>query len=80
MGEDSILRGSVPCKANIEHGVQMMGENDNVVVERSIVTISQVHNPKVNDTLVHPDGAYKLDAPFQDNGVNPRFILIKYTP
>lgn len=79
LGEDSFLRGSVPCKVNIEHGVQIVGHDDNTVVERSIATIGIEHAPKVGDTLTHPDGSYKLDAPFQDNGANPRFILIKYT-
>lgn len=79
MGEDSLLRGDVPCKVNIEHGVQIVGMDDNVVVERSVATISDLHVPKVGDRLVHPDGSYKLDAIFADNGANPRFILIKYT-
>ena len=77
MGEDSFLRGSVPCRVNIEHGVQVIGSDDNVVVERSIATIDGSLEPKVNDALSHPDGTYKLDAIYQDNGINPRFILIK---
>ncbi len=76
-GEDSFLRGSVPCRVNIEHGVQVIGSDETVVVERSVATIDAVHLPKVNDTLTHPDGSYKLDAIYQDNGVSPRFILIK---
>ncbi len=80
MGEDSFLRGDVPCKCNIEHGVQIVGEDENVVVERSIATISAVHLPKVGNTLSHPDGNYRLDAEFQDNGANPRFILLKQPP
>lgn len=79
MGEDSLLRGVVPCRVNVEHGVQVVGSEDNVVVERSIATIGSEHAPKVGDTLVHPDGSYKLDAPFHNTGANIRFILIKYT-
>lgn len=77
MGEDSFLRGSVPCRVNIEHGVQVIGSDDNVVVERSIATIPHAVSPKVDDMLAHPDGNYKLDVVYQDSGVNKRFILIK---
>lgn len=77
LGEDSLLRGTVPCRVNIEHGVQVIGNDENVVVEKDVATIESVHNPKVGDTLVHPDGAYKLDAQFSDNGASRRFILIK---
>lgn len=77
LGEDSLLRGTVPCRVNIEHGVQVIGNDENMVVEKAIATIATEHNPKVGDTLVHPDGAYKLDAQFSDNGTSRRFILIK---
>jgi hypothetical protein len=79
MGEDSFLRGTVPCRVNIEHGVQVVGIDENTVVERSVATIDGALNPKCGDTLVHPDGSYKLDAVFNNNGVAGRFILIKYT-
>lgn len=77
LGEDSFLRGSVPCCVNIEHGVQVIGSDDNLVVERSVATIDIALLPKVGDTLTHPDGAYKLDAVFADNGASRRFVLIK---
>lgn len=77
MGEDSFLRGSVPCRVNIEHGVQVIGSDDNVMVERSVATVATSVNPKVDDELSHPDGNYRLDAIYQDNGVNKRFVLIK---
>jgi hypothetical protein len=77
MGEGSFLRGSVSCRVNIEHGVQVIGSDDNVVVERSVATIGAEHLPKVGDALTHPDGSYKLDAIYTDNGVSKRFILLK---
>jgi hypothetical protein len=77
MGEGSFLRGSVSCRVNIEHGVQVIGSDDNVVVERSVGTIEASLLPRVGDTLSHPDGSYKLDTVFADNGVTKRFILIK---
>lgn len=78
MGEDSFLRGSIPCKVNIEHGVQTYGDDGQVIVERSVASIDRALAPKVGDLLLHPDGSFKLDAQFQDNGVLPRFILIKH--
>lgn len=77
MGEDSLLRGTVACKVNIEHGVDVIGDDVDVVVQRSVATISATHVPKVGDALTHPDGNYVLDAIMQNNGANPRFILRK---
>lgn len=71
------MRGSVPCRVNIEHGVQVIGSDDNVVMERSVATIPTAVSPKVDDYLSHPDGDYKLDTIYQDNGVNKRFVLVK---
>lgn len=77
LGEDSLLRGE-PCgKVNIEHGVQVVGNDDNVVVERSVATIDNAYAPKVRDTLVHPEGSFRLDAIYQSNGANTRFIVLK---
>jgi hypothetical protein len=77
LGEDSLLRGE-PCgKVNIEHGVQVVGTDNDVVIERSVATIDNDFAPKVKDTLTHPDGTYRLDAIYQNNGANPRFILLK---
>lgn len=77
LGEDSVLRGSVPCRVNIENGVQIIGSDENLVVERDVATIDNSLLPKVGDTLSHPNGNYKLDALFTDNGYSRRFILIK---
>ena len=77
LGEDSLLRGTVECKVNIEHGVLVTGLDDNVVCERSVATIAIEHVPKVGDTLTHPDGSYKLDTLYADTGTSRRFILIK---
>lgn len=77
LGEDALLRGTVPCRVNIEHGVQVIGNDESMVVERSVAAIESCYDPKVGDTLVHPDGDYKLDAQFSDNGTSRRFILIK---
>lgn len=77
MGEDSFLRGSEPCRCNIEHGVQVIGSEHDVVVERSVATIAASLAPKVGDSLTHPDGEFRLDALFTDNGTLRRYILLK---
>jgi len=77
LGQEAFLRDGEPCRVNIEHGVQVTGLDDNdMVVERSIATIDMSMNPKPGDRLVHPDGIYRLEAPFQKNGINKRFILL----
>ena len=77
LGEGSLLRGTVSCNVNIEHGVQLTGYDDNVVVTRSVATIDGEHNPKVGDTLIHPDGNFKLDVLLEDKGSFRRFMLLK---
>ena len=77
LGEDSVLRGNVPCRVNLQRGVQVVGADDNVVVEKIVVTIGSEHAPKVGDLLTHPDGNFKLDAPFRNNGFSQRFIVLE---
>ena len=75
MGEDAFLRGSVPCRVNVEHGVQITGLEDEMVSQRDVATIDSTLSPKRKDTLTHPSGNYVLDQLLQDNGVNQRWIL-----
>lgn len=78
LGQDSFLRGEpTPYRVNVEHGVQIIGEDDNVTVLRDVATIPEEANPRVGDRLVHPDGTYRLDAEQDKNGVNRSFILLK---
>lgn len=77
LGEGAVLRGTVPCQVNIEHGVQVTGFDDDMVALKSIATLDKIHNPKVNDTLTHPDGNYVLDAILVDAQTFTRFILRK---
>ena len=77
LGGDSVLRGSVPCKVNIEHGVQLAGLDENMVVDKDVATISKVHNPKEGDSLQHPDGSYVLDVKIEDKEAYARFIVLK---
>lgn len=80
LGEDSTLRGTVACRVNIEHGVQVTGDDGLMVLERSVATIGAEHDPKVGDTITHPDGTYKLDVQMGNNGFNKRFILLPVAP
>jgi hypothetical protein len=77
LGADSTLRGTVSCKVNIEHGVQLAGIDDDMVVERSVATVAQIHSPKVGNTLTHPDGNYVLDVKLEDKGAYARFVVLK---
>jgi len=78
LGEDSFLRGeTTPYRVNVEHGVDVVGLNEDMVVQRAIATIPSAANPKVGDTLVHPDGTYRLDVLHENNGYNLAFILLK---
>lgn len=77
LGEGATLRGTVPCQVNIEHGVQLTGFEDDMVVAKSIATIAKTYAPKVGDTLTHPDGAFVLDAVLVDTQATTRFILRK---
>lgn len=74
LGEDAFLRGTVPCKVNIERSVQVTDDNG-LVYERDVATIDLTHNPQVGDALQHPAGNFVLDRRFQDNGYSARFIL-----
>jgi hypothetical protein len=86
LGEPSVLRGSVACLANVEHGVRITrfqesyaSEADiaHATVERDIATIATTYLPRVNDSLSHPSGNYKLDSILEDRGAYRRFVLLK---
>lgn len=82
LGEPSFLRGSVPCQVNIEYGVQLEGLDTEAVdryttVARDVASIESVHNPRVGDTLTHPDGNFKLEVKLVDSGTLRRFIVLK---
>lgn len=77
LGEDAFLRTTIPCKVNIEKGVQV--NLDDVVYERDVATIDNTHAPVVGDRLSHPMGEFVLDRKFQNNGYSTRFILRPYS-
>lgn len=82
LGEDALLRGVSAGKVNLEHGVQVYGENG-AVFERSIATIDKQFDPKKGDELVlldapggGPTGYWTLDGLFADNSFSVRFVVL----
>ncbi len=76
LGEQAVLRGNQPCRANIEHGVEFADVNDQAIFEKSVATIEKVYRPEKGDTLdVAGGGRFILDRLLKDNGYNRAFIL-----
>ena len=89
LGEQAVLRGSEPCKANIEYNVvvgQEIGDDKFVRSEFAavvdIANIQKAHAPCVGDTLgmLNDDGVtvektYVIDAIVADNGYMVRCVL-----
>lgn len=78
LGQDAFLvsgASTTPCRANVEHGVQVSGAYDDAVFNRDVATLDRALGAKVGDTLQHPSGNYKLDGMLADNGFTVRFTL-----
>lgn len=78
LGQDAFLvsgASTTPCRANVEHGVQVAGAYDDAVFNRDVATLDRALSAKVGDTLQHPSGNYKLDGMLADNGFTVRFTL-----
>ena len=78
LGEDAFFNGSIaPVKINIENGVQVQDAGDaDALMERDVATISADLSPKSGQTFVQNGRRYKLEHRLQDNGVNPRFVIM----
>ena len=48
-----------------------------MVVDRDVATIDKQYNPRVGDSLTHPDGNYTLDVKIEDKEAYARFVLLK---
>lgn len=78
LGQDAFLvsgASTTPCRANVEHGVQVAGAYDDAVFNRDVATLDRALGAQVGDTLQHPSGNYKLDGMLADNGFTVRFTL-----
>lgn len=45
-----------------------------------MATIDALFDPKVGDTLTHPDGSFKLDTLLEDKVAFRRFMLLRVAP
>lgn len=94
LGEDAFLRGAVPCKVNIEHGVQLVGmdaeraaSRGDLVVNLDVATIAKRHEPKGGDSVSFPIGGtgphagrnFRLETMIEDNGFSRRYTVLEVT-
>lgn len=91
LGEDALLRATVPCKINIEHGVQLSGldsesaaHRGDFVVSRDVATVALRHAPKSGDRIdflptgggIHAGRSYRLETKIEDNGYSARYTIV----
>lgn len=86
LGESALLRGTIVCQVNIEHGVQLTGmdtafeaarDTRAAATTRSVATIASAHEPRGGDSLTQGTSNYRLDALLEDTGAFRRYTLIK---
>lgn len=76
MGEGAFFDGAAVSElVNIEHGVQLTGQDDDLLVNRDIATVESSH--VAGEKFVQNGKRYRLEALVQDNGVNKRFIVLE---
>lgn len=82
LGEQAVLRGTVPCQVNMEYGVVVnyeIGDDKFVQSEFAatvdVANIQKVYAPVVGDVLTVGAKAYIVDALASDNGYVVRCIL-----
>jgi hypothetical protein len=77
LGEDALLRGApTDGRVNVEHSVEMQGDNGEVVVAHAVATMLVSNAPKRGDALVVGGVAYVIDGPpFANNGYSLRVVL-----
>lgn len=81
IGEPSLLRGADCGHVHIARGVTEFAgvfdnPDDNPVVRYDVATISIDFDPRVGDTLEHPDGTYVLDKLIVDNRYTRAFVVV----
>lgn len=82
LGKSSTLDG-LPCgPVHLAYGVDLFAgmldnANDNHVVRADVATIASTYEPRTGQTLVHPDGTFKLTRLLKANGYNVRYIVVK---
>jgi len=75
VGEDSTLRGDVPCKAAIQHGIVVEGLYGEVSSYRTVSYLLESLAPREGDSLTIGGKDYVIDAVDSGNGYLTRVIL-----
>lgn len=81
LGGPSLLAGvdcgNVALERNVDEfaGIGNTAD-DNSVNRYTVASIGVLYGPKVGQTLVHPEGAFRLDRMIEDNSVVRRFIVV----
>lgn len=80
-GEPALLRGAPAGHVHIARDVNVFAgigdvADDNPVVRFAIATFSSEFTPRAGDLLEHPDGDYKLDRLYANNGYTTAFIVV----
>lgn len=80
-GKDALLRGAPAGKvavfSDLENAPGRLDDaNDNHVSSVKMAIIGSEYNPKVGDTLDHPDGMFVLDRKIEDTGYVRHFTVI----
>lgn len=80
LGEASLLDGVDVGKVALERGVEVsVGDagraDDNYIVDADVVMIFG-QSAVIGQTLVHPDGTFKLSRLVEDNGYSRSFIVV----
>lgn len=80
-GQDALLRGEPAGKVAVLHDLEnapgrMDDANDNHAVSIRVAIIDSDFAPKVGDTLVHPEGTFRLDRKIEDTGYVRHFTVV----
>lgn len=82
LGEASLLDGNDVGKVALERGVEIsVGDagraDDNFTTSADIVTIGGEYASAIGQTLVHPDGTFRLTRLVDDNGYARTFVVVQ---
>ena len=76
LGQDAFLRGTEPCRAQIQYGVEIIDAMNEVATEQIVVTLMKSLNAKRGDSLVVGSKSFVIDSPaFQDNGTTVKHVV-----
>lgn len=76
LGSEAVLRGTTPCRVNVEHGVAVTGEYGEVVGHRTLVHIQSSLQPRSGDALAVGTKTYALDSLESDDSYYARWFVL----